>query len=215
MAILTKDGQPYKLFSPPKPIPDNTINSKELEFHNFNWQTTVNKTNQRPLTVEPKPQSKHVTDFIELLKTSKKEIQEVAKEAVEKDLCHHEEPKPQPKEELPKVPVELSENAIQIHCLLAKEHEQVDEFYGETRKTVEYKKKFMFDALLLEMTGFEINLLTDCSELTKHSILYPSKFKTGEKLKHYRWWKISQIDKKQNGYLVTAILSDVQFDFAT
>lgn len=199
MSILNKDGKPYKVFSDPKPATP-IIEPDKLVFHNFEWKNKTTISNQVLTPPEPpKPKSVKVDDFVQLLATSAKEIKQEAEK-----ICEQEQKK-EPKQEL--------ENIILVHCLSAHVHENKDELYDEVRKTIKYDNKFMFEAILLDTNGMEISLLTYCPDITVESIIYPSKYKTGEKLNHFRWWRIKHVEKKEDKFILYGELSETQYDF--
>lgn len=221
MSLLSKDGKPYKCFSEPNPIvkDQEELPTNELIFHNFKWQPLIMsgvpkrkkpilKPVERPIvgmveeTIEPKkPQkTKVVTDFLELLKTEAK--------AIKKEI-----PVEPPKKEI----VDPFENdaTVLVHCHPAVIKEKIDEFYGEKRYKLEYGNKFSFHALIIDWDEFEISLFCK-EELKKGSIIYPSKYVYGseEQLQMYRWWSISNIVPKNDGFIIFAAITDKQRDFS-
>ena len=216
MPILTKDGKPYRTFSEPNPLmlEQDELPVEKLVFHNFSWIPTIvpvrtkkletpkKQTVERPLVgiVEEttKARSEEITDFLDLLK---KEAVTLRKEAP---------PVPKPVSNDPMDGPEV----VLVHChpVIVREHH--DEFYGETRTSLDYGQKFEIEALIVEFNDIELVIYTKHAELTRGTILFPSKYKNGKRLEMLRWWELKRIQSVKDGYLVWAGITDKHRDFS-
>lgn len=203
MTLLDKNGKPYRAFNEPNPIlkEQESLEKDELVFHNFKWNSKIEKkikNSNPPKEVEQKkiPQeSEEVNDFLTLLK----------QEAVA--LKNSLPPKKETSTD--------NELTILVHCHPAIIREKKDDLYGETKKTIQYGKKFIFEALFVDNTDLEICLFTLDSQLTPGSVIYPSKYKNkSDKLENYRWWRISNTKSFKNGFLIYGEITDYQADFS-
>jgi hypothetical protein len=204
MTLLTQDGKPYRVFSEPNPIlkDQESLEKEALVFHNFKWQPDViaapkRKVVENPIEppVESPKKSEEIDDFVELLKRESKAL----------------------KAEKPKPPIDDSldhKDTVVVYCHPAIVREKKDELYGEIRKTIQYGEKFTFDALILDSNGLEIKLFAKTANIGTGSILYPSKYKDGEKLEHYRWWKVVKTQPSNDGFLILGELTENQRDFS-
>lgn len=206
MTLLDKNGKPYRAFNEPNPIlkEQESLEKDELVFHNFKWHPKIEKKTKRVNTAKEVEQIKQeivqetsveVDDFLTLLK----------QEAVALKNS------PPPKKQSP-IDNELT---ILVHCHPAIVREKKDDLYGEIKKTIQYGKKFIFEALPVDNTDLEIYLFTLDSTLTPGSVIYPSKYKnSNDKLENYRWWRISSTKSFKNGFLVYGEITDYQADFS-
>lgn len=199
--MLDKNGKPYKLFSSPNPLVLEQVRlpENELIFHNF-------KSNPKIVTLKTEVQSEFIQKKPEPIKTEKpliiepliKEIKEplvkeepiVNKPLIEKEIA--EEPLIDP--EIPQ------EGIILVHCHPLLENNN-------------FGKKFIFEAYIVESNDIEICLYTKQKNIPKGSILYPSKYKDGEKLGMLRWWKISSIKQQDDEFLLFGQITNEQRSF--
>ena len=192
--MLDKNGKPYKLFSSPNPLVLEQIRlpENELIFHNFKFNPKIVnlKTEIYPKSVkEPEPIKIEEPLVIEPL------IAEIKEPIVNKPLIEEEiaeEPLIDP--EIPQ------EGIILVHCHPLLENNN-------------FGKKFIFEAYIVESNDIEICLYTKQKNIPKGSILYPSKYKDGEKLGMLRWWKISSIKQQDDEFLLFGQITNEQRSF--
>jgi hypothetical protein len=188
------------------------LEKEDLVLHNFKWQPKVvappKKAIQQPQpkTENPKPPTEEVLDFVALLK---------------KETANFKKDKTEIKTEIAKEPEPIIESeplsdpdAMVIHCHPATIRERKDPLYGDVRKTIQFGKKFTFEGIMLDCNGLAISLYTEDKNITLGSVIYPSKYKNGDKLEHYRWWKITNVAHSNNGFLIAGELTDDQKDFS-
>ena len=192
--IKKKDGTVYRLNSPNPLVSDQEFWAEKDEFiiHNFDWDKTLTELGdflpsfplQKPEPEEPK--------IIE---------PEVEPEVIDPEVKEPEEEKPL-----------YLKNVVVIHCqpVIIKEHK--DDLYDESYKKNQYGEKFTFEGIIIQREDFMILFWTNI-ELTKNSILYPSKYRDGVKFGDYRWWKVNDMREKSGGFVVQAVVSDYQPDF--
>jgi hypothetical protein len=129
-----------------------------------------------------------------------------------------------PKEEppttlkLPEVPVLnvdqktarlLKERGVEYYCAPAVGIKKfTDDLYGNTYDTVEYGEKFIFDAIVIDLSDFELQFWC-VKPVTTKSVIYKKNKQGGE-----RWWKITEVEPKMDGWLAKAITSDLNPDFS-
>jgi hypothetical protein len=216
MPILTPDGKPYRTFSEPNPIlvGQETIESKNLVFHNFKWEPKVvegpppltaapkKKKKKSPTQPAPEKKEKPEGDFLELLRKEAAELR-----------TQKPEPKPEPVPEPEPDDVMDSEGVVIVHCHPAVVREKVDSFYGESRKTIQYGEKTKFEAIILDHNDLEISLFAK-TEISKGSVIYPSTYKDGEKLDLFRWWRVTRSKAVKDGFVLYAEITNYQADFS-
>jgi hypothetical protein len=98
------------------------------------------------------------------------------------------------------------EETIEVWCLPCIEQETVDPLYASSYSKVTYGNKFTFTAQIIQLEDLYIRLMAP-NEITAKSILYP-------KVKGKRWWKVSGAQETEDGYLISAIISDYQPSFS-
>jgi len=205
--MLDKNGKPYKLFSAPNPLVTKQVRlpENELVFHNFKTkpkivnlnlkknETIVNvpESSQEPKFIEPVveklPEPKFVEPIIE-------KPPEPVKQIIEPELEVASEPLIDP--EIPQ------EGIVLVHCHPIVEKEVKDDFYGEVRIKTSFGNKFIFEAYIVESNDIEICLYTKQKNIKVGSILYPSKYKDGDRLEMLRWWKVSSIKQQDDEFLI-------------
>lgn len=202
--MLDKNGKPYKLFSSPNPLVSEQIRlpENELIFHNFKFNPKIVnlKTETYPKSIkEPEPikiEEPLIKEeiikplIIEPLIEDIKEEPIINKPLIEEEIA--EEPLIDP--EIPQ------EGIILVHCHPLLENNN-------------FGKKFIFEAYIVESNDIEICLYTKQKNIPKGSILYPSKYKDGEKLGMLRWWKISSIKQQDDEFLLFGQITNEQRSF--
>jgi hypothetical protein len=120
---------------------------------------------------------------------------------------------PKPKAEEPKA-INPNIKKVLIHCLLAGVVEKTN-FYNEIIRSEGFTEKFTFEGVVVEESEMEIFIWTNAREITKGSIVYPSKYVgTDISYKSFNWWKVMETEQKTGGYLFRATLSPLQPDFS-
>lgn len=200
MAIKNKDGSEYTLRKP-NPIMKTQNLWDGFEIHNMNFneiidqiknhqkKTTILDLNKEEIVIEDKKKTED--------EPKKVEIKKILESEVNQNI-----PKKEPiitKDENPEV------KKIVIHCLPAKISIKEDSLYGDVKKIVKYGDKFTFEAAILDISDFEFIFWTNI-EISRESIIYP---KNSDK----RWWKITEYEKKFNGYVFYAKPSDITPNF--
>jgi len=207
MALKTSDGKPYRTLFEPNPIlkEQESIEEKNLVFHNFKWEPTVVEglppvTQQKKKKKRPalKPESLSAStqdDFMELIR----------KEASELKAEKKPEP-PKPKD------IMDNNNVVIVHCQTATIREREDDFYGETRKTIQYGENTQFEALIVESNDLGISLFVK-NDVSIGSVLYPSVYKNGEKLNDNRWWRVTRSKPTKDGFILIGEITNYQASF--
>jgi len=226
MPLLDRNGKPYKTFSEPNPLVKEQIelSKDKLIFYNFLWEPVVvetirKKPTQKPQTVErpivglveetfptkesspAKEKSEQVSDFLDLLKKEATSIKNT-KPPVKEEVVIAQEVDPMD-----------AESVVIVHCHPAIIRETTDSFYGETKRTIQYGKKFDIEAIIVERNDLEICLFAKQS-LDRGSILYPSKYKDGEPLEMFRWWSVSRSETIKDGFMIFGTITEKQRDFS-
>lgn len=202
--MLDKNGKPYKLFSSPNPLVLEQIRlpENELIFHNFKFNPKIVN-----LKTETYSKSTKVPEPIKIEEPLiiEKPIPLIKEEIIEPIII--EEPivnKPLIEEEIAEEPLidpEIpQEGIILVHCHPLLENNN-------------FGKKFIFEAYIVESNDIEICLYTKQKNIPKGSILYPSKYKDGEKLGMLRWWKISSIKQQDDEFLLFGQITNEQRSF--
>lgn len=152
---------------------------------------------------EPEPRAKIVP--------AKKFIEEIQSEPViEKQITPVEEIKPEPivLNVDQKTARLLKERGVEYYCAPALGRQiHRDDFYDNSYSTINYGEKFVFDAIIVDESDFELQFWC-IKPITVDSIVYRKIQKGGE-----RWWRIKESEPKSGGYLLRAITSDSNPDF--
>lgn len=195
MTLKNPDGTPYFVHTHNPLTATQEFPEEEVVLHNFEWKGDKRvKPAIEPIpTIEPQK----VEPKIELPKVEVKI-----------------EPKQEIKIEEPKTKPNPNIKKVLIHCLLSGIVEKVN-FYNETIKTEGFTEKFTFEGVIVNESDMEIFIWTNAREITKGSILYPSKYvDSGISYKSFNWWKVVETEQKSGGYLFRGTLSPLQPDFS-
>ena len=211
--IKKKDGTVYRLNSPNPLVSDQEFWAEKDEFiiHNFDWDKTLTELGdflpsfqlQKPEVIDPEAIDPEVESEVEPEVIDPKSFPLQKPEVIDPEVKE-----PEVKEEKPL----YLKNVVVIHCqpVIIKEHK--DDLYDESYKKNQYGEKFTFEGIIIQREDFMILFWTNI-ELTKNSILYPSKYRDGVKFGDYRWWKVNDMREKSGGFVVQAVVSDYQPDF--
>lgn len=104
----------------------------------------------------------------------------------------------------------IKERGAQYHCAPAVGHKvHTDELYGNSYRTTKFGDKFVFDAVVIDQSDFQLQFWC-IKPVTKDSVIYKKDPEGGE-----RWWKVEEIEPKSGGgYLVVAGISLLNPDFS-
>lgn len=195
MAIKNKDGSDYKL-NGPNPHMKNQLLWDHFELHNMNFEeiSSAIKKQRENIKIEEAKKIPQIEKIEELpqLEYSKKD-EDVVKEEIE--IKKEEEQKN-----------DSNVKKINIFCLPAKVKIFEDALYGEVKKTIDYGKKFKFEAVEINCTDISFEIWTNAIDIEKESILYPQNF--GK-----RWWRVNSITKKFDGILISCNPSKITPSF--
>lgn len=208
MAIKDRDGNVYKLRGPnPLMKEQSEWNSDNVKLINFGWEEDVKEDENNP--IEQFKKDYDVVDIAEELGLK----ENVAEPVIEEPEKVEQEPEPEiesleeNKIDFDKKTMEfLQKNKVMVHCAPAIKTQIKDELYGDSYERITYGNKVKFAAVISKQTDFDIELWTT-SEVSKESVIYPQD-------ESKRWWKVTEVEPKSGGYLVSAITSDVNPDFS-
>lgn len=211
MVIKNKDGTVYKLQEPNPLTKDQEwdLLESDLVFHNFDWASETIESDppaSSTLNSDFNVSDKVVSDFPEIKLEPEPKVVLEEPEVVLKD------PEPLPKPETEKTRAKLK-NVVLMHCSPAEIREREDELYGDTYKSIQYGEKFTFEAVVVERSDLFMRFWTNI-KLSEGSVVFPSKYRDGVKFGEHRWWRVSQLVEKSNGYLTQAVVSDYHPDFS-
>jgi len=201
MAIKNKDGSDYKL-NGPNPHMKNQLLWDHFELHNMNFEeisSAIKKQKENIKTEEPKKQTK-IEEFKELPKL---DVSNKNEEIEEKVQINEEEIEVKKEEEQKN---NSNVKKINIFCLPAKVKIFEDSLYGEIKKTIDYGKKFKFEAVEINCSDINFEIWTNAVDIEKESILYPQNFEK-------RWWRVNNITKKFDGILISCNPSKITPSF--
>lgn len=242
MAIKNKDGSVYKLREPNKlgKTQDN-IDDKQLKFHNFTWEeihaggvgSVVRqhsdfgkiKNAGNVLVVAP------TTEKVVSRPKPIEKVEPVFKEEPAIPESESVEEKPQDEfvavkeEETPRYDIPHLKHKTMFHCLPAIQTSSSDDFYGDSWTRLQYGEKFIFPGVMLEKTDLAIQFWTTDprQQVVERSVIYAFAYETWDTdtnryhrvpYTEYRWWRVTGIEKKDGGFLFTAVPSDFQPDFS-
>jgi len=196
MPINSKDGNLYRLRSPNPLAKTQSLWKDEVEKINFKWKTIKADGCDR-VNIEEK--EVYIEEEVHL------EVEEIQ----EKEVIV--------KKDKPKIREHLT-NITHMYCLPCETSVHTDDLYGDGFKRDSYGAKFVFEAVMIETGDMVMGFWTDCDYVTEKSIVYPFKIQNSkggyDSLKQYRWWKVTNKETKNSGYLMNCIISDTQPDFS-
>lgn len=214
MVIKNKNGSEYKLRGP-NPIMIQQDLWENFQLHNmqFHEECRENTTNiiksikkinlgqsvtiqdkQEPIISQPiqtpSPTPQPTSFKYEILKT---------------------EATPEPETEKVYRPKSISDklksyNKDILNCLPAKSKTITDMLYEEKTVKVTYGNQFLFEAIIIEETDFELLFWSHLENIQKYSIVYPRN-------KNKRWWKVESVSNAPEGYFLKCRPSDIQPSF--
>jgi len=212
MVIKNKDGSVYKLKGP-NPLMEDQAFWNDLEnftLHNTEWKKTVFGDDGELIPRDSNFQVNSASPVVEpeIEKPKPKPPNEVKLPPIHDSQVDAVELKNEPKEK-PKNNNEFPtiKNKVVIHCLPALIKEHFDDFYGEHYNKISYGDKFSFEAVIVENEDLSMTFWTTTEEVTPASVIYPQ-------VKEKRWWRVQTKIEKSGGYLIYAVVSDIQPDFS-
>jgi hypothetical protein len=179
MAIKKQDGTVYQLSSP-NPLTKDQIWEKDYILHNFNWDNIViEEAIQKPIIVKE--------TILEPPRASEPIPEPVVPPPPELTIVNREQEKQR-----------TIKNVIIFHCLPT-----------ISDNSDQYNTKFDFEGVFVKKSDLETIIWTNI-KINKGSIIYPSRYADGvAKFSEYRWWRISDILPKANGYLMRMVISEI------
>lgn len=101
----------------------------------------------------------------------------------------------------------LKERGLEYHCAPAIDKRiHIDKLYGDKKQYYVYGDKYIFDAIVIEQTDFQLHFWC-VRQITVGSIVY-------HKAKGERWWRVMEVNEKTGGYLAECGISDSNPDFS-
>lgn len=217
MPIKSKDGNVYRLREPNKLTRSQVaINKDKLIFHNCDWEE-ICFVDGKPLVQEPPPPTKsEQVNFSPIELGCKAELQPDPT------------PEPEPPEaQAPDQDAEFPQLNVKtmFHCLPAYTTNHADSFYGSSWQRTKYREKFIFPGVMIEKHDLAITFWTSDPkrQITEQSVVFPFAYEIWNKMTkrydrvpydEYRWWRVSQIEEKDGGWIFLASPSDFQPDFS-
>ena len=218
MVIRKKDGNVYVLEGP-NPMVDNQQHwdPNGLVFHNFSWdeiiysRTPSKSRHTTSVAVEEPPRKERIEPAQEIIEPRQEEVEIPAVES----------PAPTEREfDLPYIKYK-----VLCYCLPAETKVHVDKLYGESWQRVSYGKKFVFPCVVVESgdLSFEFWTSDPNNKVLERSIVYPFSYEVHNlstdsydrvPYDEYRWWKVSDRESKEGGWLFRCVPSETQPDFS-
>lgn len=96
---------------------------------------------------------------------------------------------------------------VMMWCLPAHDQEYIDKLYNEVYKRRVYGSKFLVEAIMVEDSDIGMLFYVNTKSITEESIVYPRN-------SHKRWWRVKTIKPDQEGFLVSAVITDYHPDFS-
>lgn len=223
MVIKKKDGNLYILEGPNPIVKDQVAwDPAGLVFHNFSWdEISYHKTTPRAGGYKPREET------VKYEPTATPEPRRTPPKPIEA---------PSESREVPSEPTEPADSPrdfdlpyikykVLCHCLPARVKNHVDKLYGESWQKVAYGEKFIFPCVLIDAGDTEMTFWTSDprSQIGEKSIIYPFSYEVHNTATdsydrvpydEYRWWKVSDKEKKEGGWFFRCMPSDVQPDFS-
>jgi hypothetical protein len=220
MTIKQKDGNVYVLQGPNKLAKNQEKwDLSKLVFHNFNWDEIKIKNKEviRKI-IKDEVKSSFEPDFD---KNKITYFEEPEEENTQKEKTNNEEID---EKEL-NFNMPFLKNKVLMKCLPAIIESKEDPLYGDKWINIRYSSKIVFPTVIIKNQDLILEFWTSDPNqvVSEHSIVYPFQYETyNNTTQNYdrvpfddrRWWKISQKEKKDMGWLFKATPSDTQPDFS-
>jgi len=191
MSIRKKDGSVYTLKKPNPLVKKQKMWADffdgNLILHNFNWDEQISEK-----AIEKSPPLNSVA------------VIEEKPVFASNDIIQEIESVPNIEEVVPEENTPVANAELKI---------KKDNLYGDSWGTVQYGKKFIFEAVVVEREDLQFTFWTN-KKLLKGSIVYPIKYKDGSSFGDYRWWKVAEFSEIENGYLIKTNMSSHHPDFS-
>lgn len=101
----------------------------------------------------------------------------------------------------------LKERGMEYHCAPAiDKRTHTDNLYGDKRQYYVYGDKYMFDAIVIDQTDFQLHFWC-VRPITVGSIVYHNS-------KEGRWWRVMEVNEKTGGFMAECGISDSNPDFS-
>lgn len=221
MTLKNKDGTVYQL-NHPNPLSQEQdlweMDESKYVLHNCQWlpDMIANDENIHPLRSDfhvPK-QTVVVEEPVRPIKEADLGFEKPRQiDIPTPPIVEKQETLPEP--EKPSIPDSVLKNSVIFWCLPRLTESQTDDLYGETYGVEQYGKKFTFEAIMLEKSDMGIRFWTNVKQVSKGSIVYPSRYTyRNEEYKDYRWWKVRDFTPKSKGLVVSAVISEITPDFS-
>ena len=204
---MNKDGTPFSLRKPNPLLADQ--DSHDLILHNFFWDYIDEDEAKLPGNTIIKQEKQLKKEIIPEIKLNPVKIeQETFDAGLQITIETPKIPEVIPEPEIQIIPIKatlkedkkLLKNTALVHCL--------------PKTNTGYGKKFSFEAVIIKQADFGIVFWTP-AKLELLSIVYPSVYVDGNiPFGDYQWWKVNGIEPKKQGYLTSAIVSELQPDFS-
>jgi hypothetical protein len=214
--MKNKDGSFYVLKKP------NSLGATQkfwdrskIELHNFDWEDEPTVVTMPVGQVIDNYKSEPVSVSEPKIEEPKIEEPKIDIEPKQPEIKQEPQPEEQDEENLAFTIPKLK-YIVLFHCLPVKIRYHRDELYGEDIPRLEYGEKFVFPGVFLDVTDFSIQFWTTDpnNQIGERTIVYPYRYKKGEALKDYRWWRITSKVKKEPGYVFEGVASEYQPDFS-
>lgn len=220
MAIKDKDGKVYKLRGPNPLMGDQKAwDNKHVKFVNFGWEEHTMEDENNP--IKKFDSDYKVRDIGTVLNLTPNIVEEPEQKepevAVEPEKVVEEikEPVPEPAPVPPPAPLPSMDKSVAaalekhktvFHCAPAIQVTIKDDLYGDSYQRTSYGNKMTFEGIVTKQSDFTLEFWAT-KEVTVNSVVYPQDTSK-------RWWRIKAVHPKSGGYLMTAMISDVNPDFS-
>lgn len=217
MAIKDRDGKVYTLRGPnPLMRKQQEWDRTKVHLFNMNFRNEVVVADERNPVEELKAKTIDIAQELNLTPKvekrakviePKKFIEEIRSVPKEKPTVVS-MPEPTPVITVdPKMARVLKDRGVAYYCAPAVgRRTHSDDLYGTSYGVVEYGDKFIFDAIIIDQSDFELQFWC-VKPVTAESVVY-------RKDRGERWWRIKDVQPKTGGYIVKAIFSESNPDFS-
>lgn len=218
MAIRRKDGNLYVLEGPNPIVKDQIAwDPNRLVFHNFSWdEITFSQASEqfRKKTEQSRKPTKQTTTTSEPISQKPESISESLESEPEKTI-----------DETKEFDLPYIKYKVLCYCLPATTKVHVDKLYGESWQRTTYGKKFVFPCVIIQSSDITLEFWTSDprKQIQERSIIYPFSYEVHntatdsyDKVPYdeYRWWKVSEAQEKEGGWLFGCVPSEDHPDFS-
>ncbi len=211
MAIRNNDGTIFRLNKPNPLLKTQDVTNDDHIVHNFSVQEFLIHYTKKKKLLSPNG----AVVSTPTLPPALEQQPQLPVSNEPKLIQIPETPSPEVVSETPTPPVEKEDDymedneaalqdTVSCWCLPGEYRHHVDNLYGETRRNLVWKDKFMFEGVIIQGTEMMFVIWTQI-KITPPSIIYIRSQR--------RWWRVTEVNPHDNGFAMSCLPSESRPSF--